>query len=56
MVHIRNCALLLLCVCMVAMLGGCYTVKGAAEGFQKDASKTFTNIMKADKWFRDNLW
>ena len=42
----------LLILCMVLLLVGCETFKGAKDGFRKD----WENLEKQDSWMRENLW
>ena len=44
--------LMLVLLGFVLGLAGCETMKGAAEGLQRD----WENVKQFDSWMRDNLW
>ena len=39
-------------LCLVVLISGCNTCKGAAEGLSKDVEEA----KKADTWIQKNLW
>ena len=67
MVNMKRAASIIVFVLTLASLCGCETVKGAgcgvatgvsdtAKGVSKDSSNFWQGILKADDWFRKNLW
>jgi len=48
----RKVVMLFILLAFVISLGGCHTVKGAAEGAKQD----YKDAQKVDAWLRDNLW
>ncbi|MDD2703456.1 MAG: hypothetical protein PHC33_05575 [Candidatus Omnitrophica bacterium] len=49
---IKKTVLLIFAGVFLFLVSGCETVKGAADGAQKDLQ----NAKKTDEWMRDNLW
>ncbi len=49
---IKKTVLLIVAGVFLFLASGCETVKGAADGAQKD----LRNAKKTDEWMRDNLW
>jgi predicted small secreted protein len=48
---INLCWAIVLLLCVI-VISGCETIKGAAQGMQKD----WATLKKADAWMRKNLW
>jgi predicted small secreted protein len=52
-------ALMFLCGCETVKGAGCGVttgVTGAAKGVSKDSSNFWQAVLRADDWFRKNLW